>query len=92
MIKGKKEEGVQMGVCPLCNGLSQMEVNCPSCGQYLEDNGKMMDYLDDYSPYMPIEQMKLENGYLSDYEKEECLHYLICPQCGYHKIQPFQEW
>lgn len=83
---------MQMGVCPLCNGLIQSSVECPSCGQQLDDNGKMMDYFDDYSAYMPIEQMKLENGYLYDYQKEECLHYFTCPQCGYNKIQTIKEW
>lgn len=80
-----------MGICPICNGFQALEKNCNHCGNTLEDKGRIMDYYDDYSPYMPIDQMKLENGYDNDFQDELCAHLLKCPQCGMDELVFLQE-
>lgn len=80
-----------MGICPICNGFQEVQKNCRSCGKAIEDSGRVMDFYDDYSPYMPIDQLKLENGYPNDFENEQCAHLLKCPQCGFDEIAFIQE-
>jgi uncharacterized Zn finger protein len=80
-----------MGMCPLCNGFETMMLHCPSCGDFLEDNGKVMDFYDDYSPYMPIDLLKQEDGYSSDFELEQCPHLFKCNSCGYDQIKLIKE-
>ncbi|MFE8700183.1 hypothetical protein ACFYKX_06150 [Cytobacillus sp. FJAT-54145] len=80
-----------MGICPVCNGFEVVQTNCPSCGSELEESGRIMDYYDDYSPYMPIDQMKLEDGYPSDYEDGQCPHLYKCSKCGYDEVKFIQE-
>lgn len=75
-----------MGMCPLCNGFSAMTPACPDCGGSMENKGREADYYDDYSPYMPIDQMKLEDGYPADFAKEECPHLFKCSNCGNGKV------
>lgn len=80
-----------MGVCPICNGFQEVEKTCSHCGNKLEDNGRLMDYYDDYSPYMPIDQMKLENGFPNDYRQEQCSHFFKCVKCGFEEVVFVQE-
>lgn len=75
-----------MGICPACNGFEYISSACPTCGVNLKDQGRVMDYYDDYSPYMPIDQMKLEDGYPYDAMKGECPHLLSCSNCEFHTI------
>jgi len=39
--------------CPVCNGLSQLEHNCPDCGAKMIDYGGLESYCDPYGPYEP---------------------------------------
>lgn len=71
-----------MDICPVCNGFTSLTEICPHCGGNMEDMGRLMDYYDDYSPYMPIELMKLENGFPDDGANHQCVHLLKCPICG----------
>lgn len=71
-----------MFICPICNGFEEIQTYCPSCGNKLEDKGRLMDYFDDYSAYMPIDQMKLEDGYVDDNQNHKCPHLLYCSSCG----------
>ncbi|MDQ0153721.1 hypothetical protein [Robertmurraya andreesenii] len=75
-----------MGICPICNGFHEEQKNCRLCGEAMEDSGRVMDFYDDYSPYMPIDQMKLEDGYPEDYKNEQCPHLFKCPTCGFDTI------
>ena len=52
-----------MAICPICNGLETIEFQCERCSQKMEDLGKISDYFDDYSPYMEIDWMRLEDGF-----------------------------
>jgi hypothetical protein len=72
-----------MGVCSVCNGLKELKVECPTCRDEVLDKGRVMDYYDDYSAYMPIDQMKLEDGQYDDFRTSKCPHFVSCLQCGY---------
>ena len=72
-----------MGICPICNGFEALELKCPKCGAQINDTGRIMDFFDDYSAYMPIDQMKLEDGYKEDLIKGQCPHLLKCDGCNY---------
>lgn len=80
-----------MGMCPLCNGFKKIHLNCPNCNGKMENKGREAEYYDEYSPYMPIDQMKLEDGYPTDYSKEECPHLFRCPICGTDQIVLIKE-
>ncbi|WP_409274223.1 hypothetical protein V1499_04785 [Neobacillus sp. SCS-31] len=75
-----------MEVCPVCNGLKKVDVNCENCSNLMEEKGRYMDYFDDYSPYMPIDQMKLEDGIPDDLKNRQCPHLYRCPACGTDSI------
>jgi hypothetical protein len=40
-----------MAICPLCNALKEMEIDCPKCNIRLNDGGEVSDYLDVYGHY-----------------------------------------
>jgi hypothetical protein len=75
-----------MGMCPLCNGFQTVSPNCPDCGGVMENKGREAEYYDDYSPYMPIDQMKLEDGYPKDFQDGECPHVFTCKSCASDKV------
>lgn len=72
-----------MTMCSVCNGLKGLDIKCPTCRGEMSDKGRVMDYYDDYSAYMPIDQMKLEDGLYDDFKTRKCPHFVSCPQCGY---------
>ena len=76
-----------MGMCPICNHFREVSISCPKCGEEMKHEGREADYYDDYSPYMPIDQMKLEDGYPTDLKQGECPHVFYCSQC--ERIQTF---
>ncbi len=41
-----------MGICPLCNAFESQTYSCQNCQGILQDYGKTVDYIDDYSAYM----------------------------------------
>ncbi|NHM31777.1 hypothetical protein [Neobacillus terrae] len=71
-----------MDVCHLCNGLREVHVSCGICGNEMADKGKEMDYYDDYSPYMPTDLMKMEDGFPDTYSAHKCPHLFTCSKCG----------
>jgi hypothetical protein len=75
-----------MNICPVCNGFSDIQSDCSKCGQPLHDEGRVMDFYDDYSAYMPIDMMKMEDGFPSDFKNKECPHLLKCSICGQDEI------
>lgn len=70
-----------MPICPICNGLRTINIRCKHCGNEMLDRGKVMDYYDDYSPYMDIELMKMEDGYLDTHAQHKCPHLYSCQNC-----------
>lgn len=80
-----------MGICPLCNGFKSSLTNCPTCNQLLKDKGRVIDYFDDYSPYMEIEVMKRIDSYEQTWEGNLCAHLLYCDQCEAEHVVHIQE-
>ncbi|MFC7439714.1 hypothetical protein [Laceyella putida] len=76
--------------CPVCNGFSAFQASCPSCGRPLEDAGRYMDLFENYSPYRPIDDLKLTDG-LIDASTHQCPHYATCGHCGHEGVQLVQE-
>lgn len=74
-----------MSMCPICNGISSIEVNCSSCNVLFTDEGRLLDYIDDYSAYLEIEGMKLFDGISDDAKNKQCPHVLYCSQCHLKK-------
>ncbi|WP_342430156.1 hypothetical protein [Neobacillus sp. FSL H8-0543] len=70
-----------MPVCPVCNGLREVYLICANCGDPMIESGRLMDYYDDYSPYMEIDLMKMEDGYLDTKSGQKCPHLYCCPSC-----------
>jgi hypothetical protein len=69
-----------MHICPLCNGFHTFLITCSICSQPMEDKGRIMDYYDDYSPYMEIELMK-KDGFETNVQLHNCVHVFYCPYC-----------
>lgn len=80
-----------MAICPICNGFEEVKSKCLSCGNYVYDQGRIMDFYDDYSAYMPIDLMKMEDGYPADFKNKECPHVLKCSACGNQEIAFIKE-
>ncbi|MBS4171869.1 hypothetical protein [Bacillus sp. FJAT-49736] len=69
--------------CELCNGVSESTIECIQCGQEMEDQGRIYDYFDDYSPYMEIDLIKLADGDPISSEQPICVHLFKCRECGF---------
>jgi hypothetical protein len=67
--------------CAVCNGLESLIAECPHCQMPVEDYGRFNDYLGPYSPYRPIEDISLTNGY-EDLQNHQCMHIMSCSNCG----------
>lgn len=68
-------------VCPLCNGLYKIHKLCKECQESMEDKGAVVNYYDDYSPYLLDEITNNVDGV----GKDKCLHHYRCPECGYEE-------
>lgn len=64
-------------VCPLCNGMYEVEYLCPYCSNTMTDKGALVNYLDDYSPYLLDDISHQVDG--APYDK--CVHLFFCPYC-----------
>ncbi|MED4227602.1 hypothetical protein [Neobacillus cucumis] len=70
-----------MSICPVCNGLREVYLLCTHCGEPMLEAGRLIDFFDDYSPYMEIDLMKLEDGYPDTNSGQKCPHLYRCPAC-----------
>lgn len=80
-----------MAICPVCNGYESTTIFCQKCSQQMEDQGKLSDYFDDYSPYMDIELMRLEDGIVNNYSNSQCVHLYKCFHCDEEEVTIIQE-
>lgn len=80
-----------MGICPICNGISDLEVYCKNCNYVMEEKGRLMDFYDDYSAYMEIDQLKLEDGYPTTYSNKQCPHLYYCNHCENEQVVLIKE-
>jgi len=81
-----------MSMCPVCNQLHTVVFHCPDCGNAGEDQGKLSDYFDDYSPYVDSDGLKLENGYPADFKESQCPHVYYCKICRQEMVIFISEW
>lgn len=80
-----------MAMCPICNGFQELIIQCPDCGQNMDDSGRIMDFYDDYSAYMEIDSLKLEDGFQGTVAKSQCPHLVSCQNCGVSDVIFIQE-
>jgi hypothetical protein len=66
-------------VCPLCNGLYTIQKTCIRCNEPMDDQGAVVNYYDDYSPYLLDEITNNVDGV----GKDQCLHLFRCTSCGF---------
>lgn len=74
-----------MYICYVCNGLEPLNSHCPECQSQLVDGGKIVDYYDDYSPYLEQEDAQQIDGIPDSGEKQECVHIAFCKECNQEK-------
>ncbi|WP_066504889.1 hypothetical protein [Abyssisolibacter fermentans] len=67
-------------VCPLCNSIQDITVKC-ECGSEMINKGPLVDYLDDYSPYLSNDITQLVDGA----SHNECMHLFYCNNCSKDK-------
>ncbi|MDL4842733.1 hypothetical protein [Aquibacillus rhizosphaerae] len=80
-----------MYACPLCNGLKSINLNCPNCQQVMDNQGRTVDFMGDYIPYLEYEGTKLIDGELNSTQDHTCLHLFYCTSCNQQLNVPIQE-
>lgn len=80
-----------MAMCPLCNSLNVLEIDCPKCHSRLGDSGKVSDFLDPYGHYNDEETVKMGDGYPDTAQNQICPHLMVCNECGYDVVKFVQE-
>ena len=80
-----------MAICPLCNALREVKMDCPKCHSQLNDGGKVSDYLDAYGHYNDEETVKMGDGYPNTAKDQICPHLMVCNECGYDQVIFIQE-
>nr|WP_071461137.1 hypothetical protein [Bacillus mediterraneensis] len=80
-----------MSMCPLCNGFQKISIPCSNCGTSMVNSGREAEYYDDYSPYMPIDMMKMEDGFPRNEREGKCPHLFICRNCGAAEVKLIKE-
>lgn len=68
-------------ICPLCNGLYYYAEICPYCHSIMIDKGALVNYFDDYSPYLLDEISHFTDGV----SKDKCIHVFYCKNCNIEK-------
>lgn len=63
-------------ICPVCNGLMEIDFRCRQCQKKMNDLGRIEDF---YLPYSPYE----EQDDLAALQESDlfCIHLLFCPNC-----------
>lgn len=67
-------------LCPVCNGLTQLNADCPNCGDEFLDQGSIIEYFGPYAPYQDLEAFEL-TGSLLEPDLQRCIHIANCTQC-----------
>lgn len=76
-----------MQECSICNGWGVTTVQCPRCEKTMHDQGRVTDFLDDYSPYLDIKWTNLVDGDLFSSINESCAHLFMCESCGFQDVR-----
>lgn len=69
-------------LCPVCNGMTQLDASCAVCASRVEDLGRMTDLSGPYAPYESIEFI-LRNSMseLGMSAFSDCQHAAYCSAC-----------
>ncbi|GGF96894.1 hypothetical protein [Paenibacillus abyssi] len=67
-------------LCPVCNGIRTLEVECSLCGVTMSDSGRIHDFTGPYAPYQPIEDEVVPIS-ASGGDAIICTHIANCPVC-----------
>ncbi|WP_139205862.1 hypothetical protein [Halobacillus alkaliphilus] len=81
------KEVQHMRECGICNGWGETGYPCPKCKGTMEDQGRITDFLDDYSPYLDQKWTNLVDGDEDSSITDECIHLFICGQCGLKDVR-----
>lgn len=54
---------------------------CSTCAAEMIDTGKVVDYLDNYSPYLDMSILEQVDGVQHD-PTSSCIHLYYCSSCG----------
>ncbi len=73
-------------VCPLCNGLYDIDFKCVRCNSPMEEKGPLVNIMDDYSPYLLDDISHRVDGV----KEERCIHTYQCLNCGYEENYPIE--
>jgi hypothetical protein len=63
---------MEQQICPYCNGLREIVLECPACGTMMSDCGTLQESLGPYAPYE-------ENSLV--HMQYDCTHQLFCSNC-----------
>lgn len=78
--------------CPVCNGMQVLRSACPNCHEEVaQDYGRFDDYMGPYSPYRPIDDLKMTNGF-NDFTNHQCVHVVYCQRCKKSFHLSVNEW
>ncbi|WP_026569107.1 hypothetical protein [Sediminibacillus sp. JSM 1682029] len=77
--------------CPLCNGMRTVQRACEKCGGEMTDQGKLVDFMGDYSPYLDMEIVKTVDGVKDSRSSHTCVHLFQCLDCDMQKTEVIQE-
>jgi hypothetical protein len=69
-----------MSFCPNCNGMTENIYTCSECAVEMMDNGKVVDYLDNYSPYLDMSILEQVDG-IQQSPTASCIHLYSCASC-----------
>ncbi|KGX85295.1 hypothetical protein [Pontibacillus litoralis] len=80
-----------MFICPVCNGLQSLQMQCLNCNQIMNNQGRVADYFDEYSPYLQDEGLKMIDGDSCSSLNHTCVHLLYCFNCGNEQSYAIEE-
>lgn len=78
-------------VCPLCNGLAQINQPCPNCGIVMEDKGALENFYGPYSPFQELDSIRMLTMPEAA-RPNQCVHLIACSHCGLDQRVPITQW
>lgn len=80
-----------MYACPVCNGLTEGEKNCPTCESAMTNQGRLVDFMGDYIAYLEYDGTNLIDGDPESTQNHTCIHLYYCNQCDQEYNLKIQE-
>ncbi|WP_225446393.1 hypothetical protein [Paenibacillus rhizovicinus] len=79
-------------LCPICNGLEQLSVQCPSCAMQTDDLGRAVDFTAPYAPYQPDDDEATMTISGAELAAITCNHVVYCRLCQAVFEASVQKW